>query len=159
LYLGKEITIQDKSNIWVNNYHPSIKLPLSKKSILNLIYSVFIDENIRNIEIIINFVTRGIIRQINKNYLNHNCVTDVITFPYQVGGKFIDGEIFISLDRVRINAKEFNIKYSEEIKRVIVHGCLHLLGYDDKIEKLRMEMKKKENFYLYNYSNVLRKNY
>jgi probable rRNA maturation factor len=84
---------------------------------------------------------------INKQYLNHNYFTDVITFQYE-DSEGVSGDIFISYDRIKENAKEFNQSVSNELHRVMVHGLLHLLGYKDKNTEQQKVMKSKEDFYL-----------
>ncbi len=81
---------------------------------------------------------------INKKHLGHDTYTDIITFDYTEGGG-ITGDIFISTDRVRENANNFNVNFDEELMRVMSHGLLHLLGYKDKSEKDSVLMRKKEN--------------
>jgi probable rRNA maturation factor len=83
----------------------------------------------------------------NIQFLNHNTLTDVITFDYSEDKK-ISGDILISTERVVENSKIFNVNYLNELHRVMVHGLLHLLGYNDKIEKDAKKMRKKENYYL-----------
>lgn len=82
--------------------------------------------------------------EINKTYLKHDYYTDIVTFPY-TDEKFISGDIFISIDRVKENAYQLNIEFEKELHRVMIHGVLHLLGYDDHSEMLRMSMRAKEN--------------
>ena len=88
----------------------------------------------------------------NIQFLNHNTLTDVITFDYS-GKKIISGDILISTERVAENAKIFNVNYLTELHRVMVHGLLHLLGYKDKIEKDADTMREKENYYLNKFTN------
>ena len=88
----------------------------------------------------------------NIRFLNHNTLTDVITFDYSEK-KIISGDILISTERVVENAKIFNVNYLTELHRVMVHGLLHLLGYKDKIEKDANTMRKKENYYLNKFTN------
>ena len=88
----------------------------------------------------------------NIQFLNHNTLTDVITFDYSED-KIISGDILISTERVVENAKIFNVNYLTELHRVMVHGLLHLLGYKDKIEKDANTMREKENYYLNKYIN------
>ena len=85
--------------------------------------------------------------QINKKYLRHNNYTDIITFDLSDDLK-IDGEIYISLDRVKENAKKYEVKFTDEIHRVMIHGVLHLIGYNDKTPSQKRKMKAKEDFYL-----------
>jgi len=88
----------------------------------------------------------------NIQFLNHNTLTDVITFDY-TKDKIISGDILISTERVVENSKIFNVNYSTELYRVMVHGLLHLLGYKDKIEKDANIMRVKENYYLNKFTN------
>jgi probable rRNA maturation factor len=84
---------------------------------------------------------------LNKKYLDHNTLTDIITFDYSDHKKLI-GEIYISVPRVKENAKKFEVDFETELHRVIVHGVLHLCGYKDKKKKDKEEMQKMEEFYL-----------
>lgn len=85
---------------------------------------------------------------INQQYLNHDTYTDVITFDNAEELKTIVGDIFISIDRVQENAKQFGGKTEAELRRVIIHGTLHLLGYKDKSKSAKMLMTQKEDHYL-----------
>lgn len=82
--------------------------------------------------------------EINKEFLSHDFYTDIITFDY-VENDTISGDIFISVDRVKENAKEFNSTFDNEIHRVIIHGVLHLLGYKDHTKKDNKIMRQKED--------------
>ena len=88
----------------------------------------------------------------NIQFLNHNTLTDVITFDYSEK-KIISGDILISTERVVENAKIFNVNYLTELHRVMLHGLLHLLGYKDKIKKDAYTMREKENYYLNKFTN------
>ncbi len=81
--------------------------------------------------------------KINQDYLQHDYLTDIITFDY-VSGKNISGDLYISIDRVKENAEEFNVSFDNELKRVMIHGVLHLMGYSDKTEAATAEMRAKE---------------
>ena len=85
--------------------------------------------------------------EINIEYLKHNYYTDIITFNY-VEGKVISGDLFISVDRVKENSTAFNTSFIKELYRVIFHGILHLIGYNDKTEEEKKLMREKEDFYL-----------
>ena len=85
---------------------------------------------------------------INQQYLNHNTLTDIITFDHSEKGAPISGEIYISVERVEENAKHFEVPFDEELHRVIIHGVLHLLGYKDKKSSDKALMRKKEEAYL-----------
>ncbi len=82
--------------------------------------------------------------EINKKYLGHTDFTDVITFDYTKGSE-IHGDIFISMDRIKENAKKYQVQQEEELRRVMAHGVLHLMGYTDKTEAGKTEMTDKEN--------------
>lgn len=80
---------------------------------------------------------------INKEFLNHDTLTDIISFDYSLGDQ-IHGEIYISVDRVADNAKDFKVDFSDELHRVMIHGILHYCGYGDKSEKEALEMRNLE---------------
>ena len=105
----------------------------------------------------INFISSDQIIAINKDYLGHNYSTDIITFNYSGSHKSIDGEIFISIDDAKINAREFDNSLKEEIIRLVIHGILHLLGYDDIKTADLKKMKELENRLLNRYKITLLK--
>ena len=80
----------------------------------------------------------------NREYLNHNYFTDVITFDYSEQ-KILAGDVFISVDQVRLNAAEYRVSFDEELRRVIIHGVLHLMGLNDSTEEEKEEMRAGEN--------------
>lgn len=84
---------------------------------------------------------------INKQYLSHDYYTDIVTFDY-VENNVISGDLFISLDRIRDNAQKFNVPLINELYRVVFHGVLHLVDYNDKTDEEQVIMRQKENFYL-----------
>lgn len=90
------------------------------------------------------FTSNKQIKLINQKYLNHHYFTDVITFDYSEGNT-ISGDIFISIDEVRINSIRYRSEEDDELRRVMIHGVLHLLGYNDKSEEERLVMRKLEN--------------
>ena len=98
-------------------------------------------------ELVFNFCSDDSLLKLNKEFLNHDTLTDVITFDYSVS-ETISAEVFISVDRVRANSKEFHQDFNDEIKRVMIHGVLHLCGYKDKTTKEKALMSDKENLYL-----------
>lgn len=85
--------------------------------------------------------------KLNQEFLKHDTLTDIISFDYSVG-KIIHGEIFISVERVKENAKAFQVLFKEELFRVIIHGVLHYCGYKDKTTNDSQIMTDKENYYL-----------
>ena len=93
------------------------------------------------------FCSDNYLLKINKKYLNHDFFTEVISFDHSEENH-ISGDIYISIDRVKENAKEFGYSLKDELHRIIIHGLLHLLGYSDKTQELKATMKEKEDFYL-----------
>tara|TARA_B110000438_G_scaffold240737_1_gene239542 strand:- start:1698 stop:2108 length:411 start_codon:yes stop_codon:yes gene_type:complete len=83
----------------------------------------------------------------NSKYLNHDTLTDILTFDYSENNN-ISGDIYISIDRVKENAKTYKVTFENELDRVMIHGILHLLGYKDKSKKDQKAMREKEDFYL-----------
>ncbi|MEY8020386.1 rRNA maturation RNase YbeY [Muriicola sp. SD30] len=84
------------------------------------------------------------ILKVNQDYLGHDYFTDIITFEYNKDNE-VSGDIFISLDQIKENAENYSVTFEEELRRVMVHGILHLLGYDDKTDKDREKMRELEN--------------
>lgn len=109
------------------------RIIFSEKKILGDIMFVFCDDQ---------FLLKK-----NIKYLNHDTLTDVISFDYS-NEKKVSGDILISIDRVKENAKLYNQTFSTELNRVMAHGLLHLLGYNDKSKEEAKIMKSKENYYL-----------
>ena len=100
---------------------------------------------IGNISII--FCSDNYILDVNQKYLQHDYFTDIITFDYCESDK-LSGDLFISVDSVRENSIEYGTEFEVELNRVIVHGVLHLIGYDDHSKSDIEMMRKKENYYL-----------
>ena len=118
------------------------------KSLNNKWLRLVAESEIRRIgDISIIFCSDNYILDVNQTYLQHDYFTDIITFDYCEGDR-LSGDLFISVDTVRDNAVEYNTEFAEELNRVIVHGILHLIGYDDHEEDDIAEMRKKENYYL-----------
>lgn len=86
--------------------------------------------------------------EINKKYLKHKTLTDIITFPTAIIDDIISGDVFISIDRIDENSNVFNTTMHAELSRVIVHGLLHLLGYNDHTKQEKAIMTEKEDYYL-----------
>lgn len=94
------------------------------------------------------FCSDEYLHKINLEYLDHDTLTDIITFDNSEEDKLIEGDIFVSIDRVNDNAKDFNSTFEQEFRRVIVHGVLHLCGYFDKSVEDEKLMRMKEEYYL-----------
>ncbi len=90
------------------------------------------------------FASDEYVIEINREYLKHNYFTDIITFNYN-SLDLVSGDIFISVDTVKRNANTYSVSFVNELHRVIIHGVLHLIGFDDKTEELQMIMKEQED--------------
>lgn len=143
---------------------------LDKTIIINLISQLSKELNFKINSLEINFISKEEIHKLNKNYLNHNYSTDIITFNYLEDTKNLslknnydlrsenklDGEIFISIDDAKENSKKYKISFQKEIERLIIHGILHLLGYDDINKNDRLIMKRKENYLVKKFEYLLK---
>lgn len=98
-------------------------------------------------DISIIFCSDNYILDVNIKYLQHDYFTDIITFDY-CEGQNLSGDLFISVDSVRENALYYGTEFEDELNRVIVHGVLHLIGYDDHSEEDQITMRSKEDYYL-----------
>jgi len=127
----------------------------SKRVIKDLIRNLFKREQVQFERINYIFCSDEYLLQINQQYLNHNTLTDIITFPLSEREAPVIGEIYISIDRIKENAKTYKVQYQSELLRVMIHGVLHLCGYKDKTKSDQQEMRDKENYYL-NQFNVSR---
>ena len=109
--------------------------------------AVAVEENCRLGEISVIFCSDAYLLDMNRKYLGHDYFTDIITFDYSEG-EVLSGDLFISVDTVRSNAAFYSAEFDDELDRVMVHGLLHLIGYDDHSEEEFAAMKEKENYYL-----------
>jgi rRNA maturation RNase YbeY len=121
---------------------------LPKSKVISIwLSSIILNEDYSEGEISIVFCNDDYLHKLNMEFLNHDTLTDVISFDYSIG-KQVHGEIFISVDRVKENATEFNQSFETELSRVIAHGVLHFCGYKDKTDSESSLMRTKEGFYL-----------
>lgn len=132
-----------------------IRFTLKNKSILKQWITIAVQNEKRKIgEISFIFCSDDYLLKMNKEYLNHDTYTDIITFDYSdqppilKRAKGVSGDIFISTERVKENAAKFSKSLEEELHRVIIHGILHLLGYTDKTKVAKEEMTKQEDLCL-----------
>lgn len=119
----------------------------SKAALRNWINTVVLSEKLNLGPISYIFCSDKYLHKMNVKYLNHDTFTDIISFDYSES-EMISGDLFISYERVKENAKLFSVPVKEELHRVMIHGVLHLCGYQDKSNDQKEEMRKKENFYL-----------
>ena len=118
---------------------------INKKSVHSLISSLKKEFKLEIDFLSISFISSKALREINKTYLKHDYETDIVTFNYSKSDKLIDGEILISYEEAKFNAKKFNTPYGKELTRLVIHGMLHLLNFDDQDSKSKKIMKKEEN--------------
>ncbi len=132
----------------VRYYCEDIKFLFKNKQANNRWLKMVAGSEIKTLgDISIIFCSDNYILDVNLRYLHHDYFTDVITFDYCEGDK-LSGDLFISIDSVRENAIEFGTEFDEELHRVIVHGVLHLIGYDDHTPEDQKVMRAKEDYYL-----------
>jgi probable rRNA maturation factor len=132
----------------INFFNEDVSFHLKRKRVLkSWIIQICLKEKkvIGNVNFI--FTSKNKILEINKQFLNHDYFTDIITFNSN-SENTLGGDIFISIDTVIENAAIFESKFIDELYRVMIHGILHLLGYDDKTGKQKKIMRKMENFSL-----------
>ena len=129
---NQELSNNEKISLWLNN--------------------VIEEEGMQIGEVVYVFSQDDYLLEKNIQFLSHNTLTDVITFDYSKN-KIVTGDIIISTERVTENSKIYKVNYLTELHRVMVHGLLHLLGYNDKNEKDIKTMRKKENYYLNKFIN------
>ncbi len=125
------------------NYETDFEIP-NEPQISEWISSVISSENKSEGEINYIFCDDEYLVQINEQYLKHDTLTDIISFDYSIGNE-ISGDIFISTERVLDNAKDFNVDFEEELRRVMIHGVLHYCGFKDKTKQDEQTMREKEN--------------
>ena len=128
------------------NYETKFVLD-NETEISKWITNTILEENCKVGDIDYIFCSDDYLHKLNLDFLNHDTLTDIISFDYSVG-KELHGEIYISIDRVRENASEFKVSFEDELARVIIHGVLHYCGYKDKSVDDEKLMRSKENYYL-----------
>ena len=116
----------------------------NETNITDWLSEVILSENKKEGDINYIFCDDNYLVEINQQYLNHDTLTDIISFDYSIGNE-LHGDIFISIERVRENAYDFKVSFDEELKRVLAHGVLHYCGYKDKSEEDEKIMRLKED--------------
>jgi probable rRNA maturation factor len=125
------------------NYESDFTLA-NEEAVATWLSAVIVSENKTEGEINYIFCNDEYLHKINVEYLDHDTLTDVISFDYTMGNE-ISGDVFVSVERVLDNSKDFNTSFDEELKRVLVHGILHYCGYKDKSEDDQDLMRSKED--------------
>lgn len=132
----------------IRYFTEDIDFAFKGKSVHNAWLKAVSEEEGRRLgQISVIFCSDPYLLEINRKYLGHDYYTDIITFDYSEGDT-ISGDLFISVDTVRSNAEYYSADFKDELDRVIVHGVLHLIGYDDHTDEQTAEMRARENHYL-----------
>lgn len=118
---------------------------VDKKSVHSIVKLITSELNLYVKSLEFNFISSKTIIEVNKNYLKHNYSTDIITFDYSDEKNILDGEIFISIQDAVVNSKKYRVSTDNELLRLIIHGILHLIGFDDTTDAKRKKMKIAEN--------------
>ncbi|MFV8464268.1 rRNA maturation RNase YbeY [Flavobacterium sp. LB1P62] len=125
------------------NYETDFTLD-NEEAVALWLSNVITSENKKEGEINYIFCDDEYLHKINLEYLNHDTLTDIISFDYTMGNE-LSGDVFVSVERVKDNAVDFNVPFEDELKRVLVHGVLHYCGYKDKGEEDELLMRCKED--------------
>lgn len=131
-----------------NQYQYSFKIPKKKQLSKALLFILSKETTYKHVQINIILLTDEDLLTYNKTFLQHDYYTDIITFPIESTEELLEAELYISVDRVIDNALQNKVKTIEEFKRVLIHGVLHLCGYNDKTKAEIKTMRQKENHYL-----------
>jgi len=132
------------------------QLSLDHRQLLkNFISKIFIAEKKKMTQVVFIFCSDDYLLKINQHYLKHDFYTDIITFDLSAKPGKIEGEIYISVERIKDNAKAYGISTTQELRRVMFHGILHLCGYKDKVQSQIDKMRAREDYYLNLYKKYL----
>lgn len=129
-------------------HNEDVDFKIKESTILKAwIRNILSNHNFSPGDINIIFTSNDFLLNLNRKYLNHNYFTDVITFDYESENK-ISGDIFVSIDQVRLNAEAYQVGFASELHRVIIHGVLHLIGFNDGTDDERAGMRSEEDIAL-----------
>lgn len=128
-----------------------------KRALREFIQNEFLKVTGKEINVSYVFCSDDFLLNINKQFLNHDYYTDIITFPLATSKTTVDAEIYISVQRVRENAASLNYTFNDELLRVVFHGILHLAGYKDKTGAQKNEMRQQEDVLIKSFRNFLLK--
>lgn len=131
----------------------STRLPVKKALIRKWISAIIKREKCKEGRIAYTFCSDKELHRINREFLNHDTLTDIVTFDYGEG-ETVSGEIYISVDRAKDNAAKFDAEFETELQRVIIHGILHLCGYGDKTKAEKKLMREKEDAALRSFMRI-----
>ena len=130
----------------LNDYNKNISF--NSSLIETIIKKILSKYNISDASISIILSNKTLLNKLKKDYFNLNHFTDVIAFNLEEKGEPLDGEVYISIDDVSENSKEYRVDFNDEFKRVIIHGVLHLIGFEDNTKQAKKEMTTLENSYM-----------
>ncbi len=130
----------------INDYKNN--LDYNEDSIKSLFKNILIDYNHKSASISIILSNQKLLNELKQQYFNVDQYTDVIAFNLEDKNEDIDGEVYVSIDDILKNSIEYKTEFNEEFSRILIHGCLHLLGFDDTTDIEKKEMTKLENKYL-----------
>jgi len=130
----------------INDYFSKITINVSQ---IKFLYNrILKNHKIKNIELSLILSNRNYLNQLKIKYFNQNYYTDVIAFNLNNQDEDIIGEIYVSIDDIKQNAKKFNVTFNDEFKRIIIHGLLHIIGYNDNTQNKKKLMTSLENKYM-----------
>ena len=132
-------------DVAVFNAHPAHRIP--RAGVIAAIRRVAEGERRRRAAVTVVFVGNRTSARMNRMFLGHRGGTDVISFPLGEG-RMIEGEVYVNLDRARTQARAYGVRFADEVCRLVVHGTLHLFGYDDRTVALERHMKRREDRYV-----------
>jgi probable rRNA maturation factor len=139
--------------ILLSTNHPHLRLP--SKEVFRVLKIVYKGEGKEIPALAVICTHNRYIRTINREFLAHDYITDVVAFPLGKDGG-VEAEIYINLDAARNQAKKYSVTYTQEARRLLIHGALHLLGYNDKTQRENRKMNAHEEFYLASMSQKAR---
>jgi probable rRNA maturation factor len=135
-------------------FEHEVSSKLKNKKKLSAFLDELVKKNLKKVEktsLTYIFCTDDYLLSINKEFLKHKTLTDIITFDLSETTNMLQGEIYMSVDRIKENAEKFGVSYEQELHRVIFHGALHLCGFKDKNEEDQKKMRRKEDLCLKEY--------
>ncbi len=133
----------------VNFFYQDVSFAFASRQNLKLfIEKLFKKEKYQLQQVNIIFCSDEALLKINRDFLQHDYYTDIITFPLSEQGAPVNAELYISVDRIRDNAEQLGISFKRELHRVVFHGCLHLTGYNDKSSQQIKTIREREDYYL-----------
>jgi probable rRNA maturation factor len=138
-------------NLHVHSQDSSI----NKRAVHSLIATLKNNFNLSISSLSVSFINSAELKKINRDYLRHNYDTDIITFNYSRKQNEVDGEILISFEEAMRNARKYKVTYGKELCRLVTHGMLHLLNFDDNNKKNKKIMKRMENKLILSYNFTL----